>query len=99
VDESGIDRHLHRRNARSVKGKKVFGFVAGKKFQRTNIVAGYVNGKTIAKCVCDCTTNGEVFNAWVEQSLVASLKPGQVVVMDNAAFHRRGTPSRPLDAR
>ncbi|MDR1595841.1 MAG: IS630 transposase-related protein, partial [Puniceicoccales bacterium] len=34
VDESGMDRHLHRRNARSVKGKKVIGFVAGKKFQR-----------------------------------------------------------------
>jgi hypothetical protein len=51
VDESGIDRHLHRRNARSAKGKKVFGFVAGKKFQRTNIVAWYVNGKIIAKCV------------------------------------------------
>ncbi|MDR1595362.1 MAG: hypothetical protein LBR91_00340, partial [Puniceicoccales bacterium] len=42
-------------------------------FQRTNIVAGYVNGKTIAECVYDCTTDGEVFNAWVEQSLVASL--------------------------
>ncbi|MDR0680155.1 MAG: transposase [Puniceicoccales bacterium] len=43
VDESGIDRHLHRRNARSAKGKKVFGFVAGKKFQRTNIAAGYAD--------------------------------------------------------
>jgi transposase len=88
VDESGIDHHLHRRNARSAKGKKVFGFVAGKKFQRTNIVAGYVNGKTIAECVYDCTTDGEVFNAWVEQSLVPAPKPGQVVVMDNAAFHK-----------
>jgi transposase len=88
VDESGIDGHLHRRNARSAKGKKVFGFVAGKKFQRTNIVAGHVNGKTIAECVYDWTTDREVFNAWVEQSLVAALKPGQVVVMDNAAFHK-----------
>jgi transposase len=25
VDESGIDRHLHRRNAGSAKGKKVIG--------------------------------------------------------------------------
>jgi hypothetical protein len=44
VDESGIDRRLHRRNAGSAKGKKVFGFVAGKKFQRTNIGAGYADG-------------------------------------------------------
>ncbi|MDR0679424.1 MAG: hypothetical protein LBF42_00025 [Puniceicoccales bacterium] len=54
VDESGVDRHLHRRNARSVKGKKVFGFVAGKKFQRTNIGARYADGKTIAECVYNC---------------------------------------------
>jgi hypothetical protein len=26
------------------RGKKVFGFVAGKKFQRTNIAAGYAEG-------------------------------------------------------
>ncbi|MDR0679712.1 MAG: hypothetical protein LBF42_01595 [Puniceicoccales bacterium] len=30
VDESGIDRRLYRRNAKSAKGKKVIGFVAGK---------------------------------------------------------------------
>jgi hypothetical protein len=66
VNESGIDRHLHRQNARSAKGKKVFGFVAGKKFQRTNIVAGYVNGEAIAECIYNCTTDDEVFNAWVK---------------------------------
>jgi transposase len=66
----------------------VLGFVAGRKFRRKNIVAGYVNGKTIAECVYDCTTDGKVFNAWVEQALIPALKPGQVVVMDNAAFHK-----------
>ncbi|MDR0679910.1 MAG: hypothetical protein LBF42_02645 [Puniceicoccales bacterium] len=54
MNESGVDRHLHRRNARSTKGKKVFGFVAGKKFRRMNIVTGYVNGETIAECVYNC---------------------------------------------
>jgi transposase len=88
VDESGIDQYLHRQKARSIKGEKVIGFVSGRKFQRKNIVAGYVNGKTIAECVYDGTTDGEVFNAWVEQALVPELKPGQVVVMDNAAFHK-----------
>jgi hypothetical protein len=88
VDESGIDQYLHRQEGRAPKVERVFGSVSGKKFRRTNIVAGYVNGKTIAECVYDCTTDGEVFNAWVEQSLVPALQPGQVVVMDNAAFHK-----------
>jgi hypothetical protein len=49
VDKSGIDRHLHRRNAGSAKGKKVFGFVTGKKFQRTNIGAGYAEGNILVQ--------------------------------------------------
>ncbi|MDR0679547.1 MAG: transposase [Puniceicoccales bacterium] len=98
VDESGIDCHLHRRNARSAKEKKVFGFVAGKKFQRTNIAAGYVDGKTIAECVYDCTTDDEVFNAWLEQFLVAALKPGQVVLMGNATFHKHRRTRKAIEA-
>lgn len=30
----------------------------------------------------------ELFNAWVEQFLAPQLRPGQVVVMDNASFHK-----------
>jgi transposase len=32
--------------------------------------------------------NTELFMAWVQQQLVPSLKKGQVVVMDNASFHK-----------
>jgi transposase len=66
----------------------VIGFVAGRKFRRTNIVAGYIDGKTIAECAYDCTTDRMVFSTWIEKALVPELKPGQVVVMDNAAFHK-----------
>ncbi|MDR0679521.1 MAG: transposase [Puniceicoccales bacterium] len=97
VDEGGIDRRLHRRNARSAKEKKVFGFVAGKKFQRRNIVAG-IDGKIIAECIYNCTTDGKVFNAWVEQSLVAALKPGQVAVMNNGAFHKHRQTREAIEA-
>jgi hypothetical protein len=48
------------------RGKKVFGFVAGKKFQRTNIAAAYVDGEIIAECLYNYATDGEVFNAWME---------------------------------
>ena len=32
--------------------------------------------------------NTEVFNNWVENILIKELKIGQVVVMDNASFHK-----------
>ncbi|MFT6263795.1 MAG: transposase [Dasania sp.] len=32
--------------------------------------------------------NTELFMAWVQEQLVPSLKKGQVIVMDNASFHK-----------
>jgi transposase len=32
--------------------------------------------------------NTELFNSWVENFLIKELNPGQVVVMDNASFHK-----------
>ena len=32
--------------------------------------------------------NNALIEIWVEQMLVPALKPGQVVVMDNASFHK-----------
>jgi transposase len=75
--------------ARSPMGKKVFGFVSGKKFCRMNIVAGYANGKSIGECVYAGAMDAQFFNAWVEQFLVHALKSRQVVAMDNASFHKR----------
>jgi hypothetical protein len=40
VDESGIDRHLHREYCRAPKGKQVYEAVPGRKFERCSIVAG-----------------------------------------------------------
>jgi transposase len=59
---------------------KVIEEVSSKKYQRTNIIAGYTNKKTIAECVYKNNTDTEF--------LVPELKPGQVVVMDNASFHK-----------
>jgi len=32
--------------------------------------------------------NTQLFEAWVEQFLIKALQPGQVVIMDNASFHK-----------
>jgi transposase len=41
-----------------------------------------------APCLFDGPINGEVFFAWVRQSLVPTLKPGEIVIMDNLGSHR-----------
>lgn len=41
-----------------------------------------------APCVIDGPINGESFQAYVEQVLVPTLKPGDIVVMDNLGSHK-----------
>ncbi len=44
--------------------------------------------KTMASMVFKGSCNTKLFETWGEQFLIKELKPWQVVVMDNAAFHR-----------
>ena len=85
IDESGIELTIAKDRGW---GKKLPAKKSGKHYQRTNIIAGYVNNKSIAPMVFNGSCNTEVFNSWVEHFLIKELVPGQFVVMDNASFHK-----------
>ena len=38
--------------------------------------------------VFNSSCNTQLFEAWVGQFLIKELQPGQVVIMDNASFHK-----------
>ena len=88
VDETGINEFFYREKARSPKGKTVTGEVSGKKYQRLSIVDAYCSGKLLAPMVFNGTCDTLLFNYWVENLLIPQLKPGQIVVMDNATIHK-----------
>ena len=88
IDESGIDMSICKDRGWGRKSEKLVGKKSGKYYQRTNIIAGYVNRKSIAPMVFNGSCNSELFETWVEQFLIKELKPGQIVIMDNASFHR-----------
>lgn len=88
IDESGIEMNICKDRGWGIKGKILSAKKSGKYYERINIIAGYVNRKAIAPMVFNGSCNTKLFEAWVEQFLIKELKPGQFVVMDNAAFHR-----------
>ena len=88
IDESGIDIATCKDRGWCKKGIKFIAKKSGKYYQRTNIIAGFVKNKPIAPGVFNGSCNARCFEAWVEYSLIKELKPGQVVIMDNAAFHK-----------
>ena len=44
-----------------------------------------------APCVFDGPINGQFFRAYVEQQLVLSLRPGDIVIIDNLGSHKAKT--------
>ena len=88
IDESGIEITSVKDRGWGKKGQLLIAKKSGKYYQRTNIIAGYVNKQSIAPLVFNGICNTELFNKWIEEFLIKELRAGQVVVMDNAAFHK-----------
>ena len=90
VDESGFHACYDREYGYAPKGEKVLGEISGMKFQRTNLVAAQIGGRTVAPMYYERSTDSAVFEVWFEGRLMPALSPGDVVIMDNAQFHRKG---------
>ena len=88
IDESGIEERIVKDRGWGKKCQKLSAKKSGKYYERSNIIAGYVNKKIIAPMVFYSSCNTKLFEAWVEQFLIKELKPGQYVIMDNASFHK-----------
>ena len=51
-------------------------------------MSGLRQSGVVAPLVLDAPMNGEVFRAYVEQMLAPTLRPGDVVIMDNLSAHK-----------
>jgi len=89
IDETGIDTYLYREYAYSRKGAAVYGEISGRKFKRVGIVAAQMDGKIISPLQYEGTMDSSLFEQWFEHCLLPSLPKESVIVMDNAAFHRK----------
>jgi transposase len=90
VDESGTDDNIVPQYGWAEKGQRTYAEQSGFRGQRLSIVAGYLrnNGAIIAPFEYSGYTDAYLFNSWFEQQLLPALQPGNVVVLDNASFHK-----------
>ena len=88
IDESGINEYVYRHYGRSPRGQIVIGEISGKRFCRESFVAGKCATKIIAPMCFQGTCNTLLFDSWIKNFLVPELTPNQVVIMDNASFHK-----------
>lgn len=88
VDESGIDSFIFRSHGWSKRGHAAYGNVSGKRFYRESFIAAKCSSKILAPLCFQGTCYTKLFEMWIEKFLAPELKPGQVVIMDNATFHK-----------
>ena len=88
IDESGIESRIMREYGYSKRGVKILGRISGKRGKRISIIAGKVGKKIIAPLRFEGYTNSLLFESYVEKVLAPELEKGQVVIMDNASFHK-----------
>ena len=70
------------------KGARLIAKVPHGKWKTTTFLAALRHDRIEAPCLFDGPINGERFLAYVEQALVPTLKPGDVVILDNLGSHR-----------
>ena len=66
IDESGMDRTIAKDRGWGKRSEKLLGKKSGKYYQRTNIIAAYVDRKPIAPLIFSGTCNAKFFEAWVD---------------------------------
>lgn len=88
IDETWAKTNMTRTYGRSEIGTRVIQKVPNGRWQTTTFVGALRATGFIAPLTIDGPVNGELFLAWVEQHLVAQLKPGDIVVMDNLSSHK-----------
>lgn len=88
IDETGTSTNMARLRGRAPRGERLISKVPHAHWKTTTFVAGLRTNALTAPCVIDGPMNGDAFLAYVEQILVPTLKPGDIVVMNNLSSHK-----------
>jgi transposase len=88
LDESGATTNLTRRYGRAERGQRVCDATPqGHWCVRTMISAIRVDGTTACMSI-DSPTDADVFTAYVRAVLAPTLRPGEIVILDNLGAHK-----------
>jgi transposase len=100
VDESGASTAMDRTYGRAPSGVRVDGPVPHGHWKVTTLTAAVrLGGVPEAACLAfDGATNTACFEAYVERCLAPSLRPGDIVVMDNLSCHKTAEVARLIAA-
>jgi transposase len=88
IDETWAKTNMTRTHGRCAVGQRLVDKVPHGHWKTLTFVAALRCDRITAPCVFDGPINGLSFLAYVTQFLVPTLRPGDIVVMDNLGSHK-----------
>lgn len=88
IDETWIKTNMARAYGRAPRGQRLVASVPHGHWTTSTFLAALRHDTITAPCVIDGSINGETFTAYVEQFLVPTLTPGDIVIMDHLGSHK-----------
>lgn len=88
IDETWAKTNMTRTHGRAPRGQRLLARVPHGHWVTMTFLAALRADGIIAPCVIDGPINGSIFLAWVVQFLVPTLRPGDIVVLDNLGSHK-----------
>jgi transposase len=89
IDECGVTTDLLRRYGRSPRGSRLHDHAPCGHWETQTVIAALRVDGVSAPAVFDGPIDAVSFRAYVDQVLVPTLRPGDVVVLDNLAVHKQ----------
>ena len=82
-----------------MKGRRLHGYAPHGHWRTMTFVAALRCDRIVGPCVFDGPINGQSFRAWVDQQLLETIGPGDIVIMDNLGSHKSIEIGRAIRAR
>jgi transposase len=79
---------MTRTHGRAPRGQRLVAHVPHGHWTTMTFIAALRHDRIDAPCVIDGPINGALFLAWVQQFLLPTLAPGDIVVLDNLGSHK-----------
>jgi transposase len=88
LDECGSNIALTRLYARAPRGKRAKGSIPRNRRKNVTLLASLSLSGIGETMIIEGAANAQIFEMYIEQILVPSLKKGQVIIMDNLSIHK-----------
>ena len=98
IDETGASTKMTRLYGRAPRGRRLLAKTPFGHWKTTTFVAALRRGGLGAPMVLDGPMTGQAFLAYVEQVLIPTLKPDEIVAMDNLPAHKIAAVRAALEA-